>query len=166
VNPVGVFGPVLGPDYSTSILLLTRLLDGAIQGCPRLWVGAVDVRDVADLHLRAMIDPAAAGERFLAVAGDFLSVLEIARLLRARLGATAHRVPTRQLPDWVVRLAALRDPAVRQIIPELGKPKNATSEKARRILGWAPRSNEESIVSSAESLARRGLLKASVKKSA
>jgi dihydroflavonol-4-reductase len=58
-----------------------------------------------------------------------------------------------------VRLASLLDPAVKQILPELGKRKNATSEKARRLLGWAPRSNEESIVATAESLARLGLLK-------
>jgi nucleoside-diphosphate-sugar epimerase len=59
----------------------------------------------------------------------------------------------------VVRLASLRDPAVKQILPELGKRKNATNEKARRILGWAPRSNEEAIVATAESLLRLGLLK-------
>src|SRR5215471_1332777 len=77
VNPVGVFGPVLGPDYSASILLVQRLMDGAMPGTPKLYFGIVDVRDVADLHLRAMNSPAAKGERFLAVAGDFLSMLEI-----------------------------------------------------------------------------------------
>lgn len=159
VNPVGVFGPVLGPDYSTSILLVQRLMDGAMPGCPQLSFGAVDVRDVADLHIRAMTHPAAKGERFLAVAGDFLSIRDIARILKNRMGAAANRVPTRQLPNWLVRLAALRDPAVKQILPELGKPKNATSEKAQRVLGWAPRSNEEAIVATAESLLRLGLLK-------
>src|ERR1700733_11123729 len=66
VNPVGVFGPVLGPDFSPSIQIVQRLMDGAVPGCPRLSFGVVDVRDVADLHLRAMTDPAAQGERFLA----------------------------------------------------------------------------------------------------
>ena len=159
VNPVGVFGPVLGPDYSTSVLVVQRLMDGAVPGCPKMYFGAVDVRDVADLHLRAMTDPAARGERFLAVAGDFLSMLEIARILKAHLGAAARRVPSRQIPNWVVRLAALRDPAVRQILPELGERKNATSAKARRVLGWAPRSSEEAIVATAESMIRLGLLK-------
>ncbi len=143
VNPVGVFGPVLGPDYSTSILLVQRMMDGAMPGCPRLYFGAVDVRDVADLHIRAMTHPTAKGERFLAVAGDFMSILDIAKVLKGRMGASAKRVPTRQLPNWLVRIAAIRDPAVRQILPELGKRKNATNEKARRMLGWAPRSNEE-----------------------
>jgi nucleoside-diphosphate-sugar epimerase len=166
VNPVGVFGPVLGPDYSTSILLVQRLMDGALPGCPRLNFGVVDVRDVADLHIRAMTHPAANGERFLAVAGDFMSIRDIAQVLKDRMGAAAKRVPTRQLPNWLVRIAAMRDPAAQQIVPELGKMKNATSEKAKRVLGWAPRSREESIVATAESLLRLGLLRDSAKKAA
>lgn len=159
INPVAVFGPVLGPDYATSILLLKRLMDGAMPGCPRLYFGVVDVRDVANLHIRAMTNSAAKGERFLAVAGDFMSVREIAKVLKRRVGALSKRVPTLPLPYWLVRLAALRDPTIRQILPELGKKKNATNEKARRMLGWAPRSNEEAIIATAESLARFGLLR-------
>jgi nucleoside-diphosphate-sugar epimerase len=161
VNPVGVFGPVLGPDYSTSILLVQRMMDGAMPGCPQMVFGAVDVRDVADLHLRAMTDPAAKGERFLAVAGDFLSILEIAKVLKERMGMAAKRVPTRQLPNWLVRIAALTDPAVKQILPELGKYKNGSNAKAKRLLGWEPRSNEDALVATAESLLRLGLLKQS-----
>jgi nucleoside-diphosphate-sugar epimerase len=166
VNPVGVFGPVLGPDYSTSILIVQRMMDGDLPGFPRLHFGVVDVRDVVDLHLRAMTHPAAQGERFLAVAGDFVSLLDIATILKNRMGAAARRVPGRQLPDWLVRLAALRDPAVKMIVPELGKSKNATSEKARRLLGWEPRSTEEAVVATAESLVRLGLLKDSLKRTA
>jgi dihydroflavonol-4-reductase len=158
INPVGIFGPVLGPDYASSVALLKRLLDGALPGCPRLWFGVVDVRDVADLHVRAMTVPAARGERFLAVAGDFLPLVEIARLLRRRLGPLGGRVPARELPDVVVRVAALFVPAMRQVLPELGKVKNATSAKARRVLGWAPRSSEETLVATAESLQSFGLL--------
>ena len=158
VNPVAVFGPVLGPDFSTSILLVQRLMKGALPGCPRLWFGVVDVRDVAELHIRAMTHPAAKGERFLAVAGDFMSILEIAKVLKARMGASAGKVPTRQLPNWLLRVASLRDPAVKQLLPELGKIKNGTNEKSKRLLGWAPRSNEESIVAAGESLVRLGLV--------
>jgi nucleoside-diphosphate-sugar epimerase len=154
-----VFGPVLGPDYSTSIQIVQRLMDGAIPGCPRLWFGIVDVRDVADLHLRAMTNPAARGERFLAVAEDFLTIQEIARLLKLRMGDAARRVPTRLVPDWVVRMFSLFDASVAYIVPELGKLRNATNQKARRVLGWSPRSNEDSIIATAESLARLGLLR-------
>jgi len=159
VNPVAVFGPVLGPDYATSILLVQRMMDGTMPGVPRMCFGVVDVRDVADLHLKAMTNPAAKGERFLAVAGDFMWMVEIAKALKARLGDAAKRVPTRELPNWLVRLASLREPAVKQIIPELGKWKNASGEKAQRVLGWSPRSREDSVVATAESLVRLGLVK-------
>jgi len=114
---------------------------------------------VADLHLRAMTNPAANGERFLAVAGEFTSMRDIAKVLKTRLGSAAKRVRTLELPNWAVRLAALGDPTIRLILPELGKVKNGTNEKARRLLGWAPRSSEEAIVATAESLIRLGLLK-------
>ena len=156
VNPVGVFGPVLGPDFSTSIELVKRLLEGSIPGLPQVAFGIVDVRDVADLHRRAMSDPAAAGERFIAVAGEFMSVPEIAAVLRERMGADAKKVPTRVLPNWVVRLVSRFDSSVKQIVPELGKAKQASNAKAKRVLGWAPRSNEEAIVASGESLLRLG----------
>jgi nucleoside-diphosphate-sugar epimerase len=160
VNPVGVFGPVLGPDYSTSILIVQRLMDGAVPGCPRLYFGVVDVRDVADLHIRAMTAPAAKGERFLAIAGDCVSMSALAKSLKAELGAAARRVPTGELPDWLVRLVGVFDPEVRQLVPELGKHKNASNEKARRLLGWSSRSNEESVVATAKSLMELGLVKA------
>jgi nucleoside-diphosphate-sugar epimerase len=166
INPVAVLGPVLAPDYSTSIMLVQRLMDGAVPGCPQLTLGVVDVRDVADLHVRAMTDPAAKGERFLAVAGEFPSMRDIALVLKARLGPAARRVPTRQLPNWLVRIAALTDPTVRQFLPELGKHRNATNAKAKRLLGWSPRSSEEAIVATAESLVRLGLLKDSARKAA
>ena len=166
VLPVGVFGPVLGPDYSTSILLVQRLMDGAMPGCPRLYFGAVDVRDVASMHITCMTHPGAKGERFLATAGDFLSIQEIARILKRRMGSAAKRVPTMQIPDFMVRMAAKRDEAVAQILPELGKRKNGSNEKARRVLGWQPRSNEECIVATAESMVALGLLKDSPKKAA
>ncbi len=113
-----------------------------------------------------MTHPAAKGERFLAVAGDAMSISDIAKTLKRRMGAAARRVPTWQLPNWLVRFAALRDPAARQIIPELGKIKNATNGKAKRVLGWVPRSREEAIVATAESLVQLGLLKDSPRKAA
>ena len=166
VNPVGIFGPVLGPDISTSILIVQRLMDGDLPGMPKLLFGVVDVRDVADLHLRAMTNPAAKGERFLAVAGPFISMADIAAILKRRMGAAAANVPTRRLPNWMVRLVGLFDPAVSLITLELGKKKSASNEKARRVLGWTPRSNEEAIVATAQSLIDLGLLKASAKKAA
>ena len=159
INPVAVLGPLLSPDMAASIQLVTRLMDGSMPGCPQISFGVVDVRDVADIHLRAMTNPAAAGQRFLAVAGETTSMLGMAKILKARLGDAAKKVPTRELPNWLLRTIAIFDRSVRQIVPELGKVKNVSNEKARRVLGWTPRSNEKAIVATAESLVRLGLVK-------
>jgi dihydroflavonol-4-reductase len=159
VNPTAVLGPVLGADYSHSIRLIKSLLDG-MPGCPKVNSGFVDARDVADLHLRVMTDPAAKGERFLAIAGESLWMRDVADVLRRRLGAAAHKVPTREIPSTLVRLGAVSNPALQALVPFLGVNMNATSAKAIRLLGWAPRSAEESIVASAESLIALGLVEA------
>jgi len=162
INPAGIFGPALGADYSGSLDLIKRLLNG-MPGCPQLYFGVVDVRDVADLHLRAMTSPAAKGERFIAVAGEVMSMFDIAKVLKTRLGDAARQVPTRQLPNWIVRLAARFDPAMQQLLPLLGKIRNATSEKAQRLLHWTPRSGEEAVIATAESLLRLGIVNSPVR---
>lgn len=158
INPTGIFGPVLGPDLSTSIELIRMLLSGAVPGAPRISFGVVDVRDVAQLHLTAMTHAKAAGERFIAVAGPPMSIHEIALLLRRRLGEAASRTPRYQLPDWMVRIAGLFNPAARAAIPQLGLVRPGSSAKARELLGWNPRSNEAAILASAESLIRLDLV--------
>jgi dihydroflavonol-4-reductase len=158
VNPTAVMGPALGADYSHSVRLVKNLLEGNQKGCPKISSGFVDVRDVADLHLRAMLDPKASGERFIATAGESMSMAEVARVLRERMGSSAAKVPTRVLPNWVVRLAARKNPALRPVVALLGVDLSATSAKAQRVLGWKPRSREDAIVASAESLIRLGLV--------
>ncbi len=153
VNPVAILGPVLAADYSPSIQIVQRLLAGQIPACPRIYFGVVDVRDVAGLHLLAMIHPAAKNERFLALSGNFVSFVEIAQILKANLGPAA-KAPTRELPDWFVRIMGRFVPPLKEILPELGKKKNATNEKAVRLLGWSPRSPQEAILATAESLQR------------
>lgn len=159
VNPVAIFGPALNDDLSTSIFLVKTMLEGKMPGRPRLWLGVVDVRDVADLHMRAMTNPGAAGERFLAVAGEAMSFHQMAMVLRDRLGAAAAKVPKRELPDWLIRLLALFNPLAREAAPRLGIKANGSSEKARQVLGWQPRSREDAIIASAESLIGLGLVK-------
>ncbi len=157
VNPTTVLGPALGPDYSHSIRLIKNMLDGQ-PGCPEINTCVVDVRDVADLHMRAMVDPAAKGERFLATAGNSLWLVDIAKLLKARIGSAASKVNTRVLPNWFVRLVTLFNPAMRGIVWQLGADMNASGEKAKRLLGWKPRSREEAIIATAESLVRLGIV--------
>lgn len=160
INPAGIFGPTLGPDFSGSIEIVKSLLDGAMPAVPRVYFGVVDVRDVADLHLRAMTSPEAKGERFIAVSSATMSILDIAKLLRRELGPRARRVPRLQAPDWLVRVAATRIPLLRAVVPMLGKVRRSTGAKAKIILDWQARSGEEAILSTAESLIRLGLVKA------
>ena len=157
INPAGIFGPALGPDTVSSIRLVQQLMNG-MRGCPQFYFGVVDVRDVAELQLCAMTNPAAKSERFIAVSGEALSMLDIAKILKSRLGEAAKKVPTRPLPNWLVRVVARFNPGMRDMIPLLGKIRNATSAKAERVLGWKPRPAEEAVVASAESLVKLGLV--------
>jgi nucleoside-diphosphate-sugar epimerase len=160
VNPTAIFGPVVGKNPAASIQLVQRMLNGQIPGCPRLMFGVVDVRDVADLHLRAMTDPKANGERFLAVSPPSMTVLEIAQILRSKMGDAGQRAPTWILPNFVIRLGGLISADLALMALELGKTKNMDNGKARKVLGWEPRSNEEAIIATAESLIKLGLVKA------
>jgi dihydroflavonol-4-reductase len=152
VCPSGIFGPALAADATSSLALIKRLLDGGLPACPDLWFGVVDVRDVVDLHLRAMTTEVAAGERFIATDGPPVSMLAIARVLRERLGEDAKRVPTRKLPDWIVRLIGRFNTEMGDLVPLLGQRREATSAKARRELGWSPRSWQDAVTATATSL--------------
>lgn len=158
VNPVGIFGPVLGPDYSETIEIIKRMLDGTLPAVPRLSITMVDVRDVVDLHVRAMTHPAANGQRFIATNDQSITLQEIGYVLQRRMGALGKRAPTRLLPDWMVRLAARFNASAQPLLRELGQVRAASNAKAQRMLGWRPRSNEETIVATAESLLQFGLL--------
>jgi nucleoside-diphosphate-sugar epimerase len=160
VLPALVLGPVLTADFSPSVLLVQRLMMGAMPGCPRLYFGLVDVRDVADLHVRAMTAPAAKGERYIASAGNSIAMIEVARILKRRLGARAAKVPTRELPNWMVWLASWSNPEIKQFLGELGVVKHFSGDKARRALGWSPVSIEDSVAASAETLIAKGVVKA------
>lgn len=157
VNPVAVLGPALGPDYSHSIRLIKNLMDGT-PGCPKINSGFVDVRDVADLHLRAMLNPAAHGQRFLAISGESMWMSDVAKVLQQRLGDAASKVRSRVLPNWLFRLASRKNHSMRAVVPLLGIMMNASSEKAITMLGWQPRSREDAIVATADSLVKLGLL--------
>jgi dihydroflavonol-4-reductase len=156
VNPVLVLGPVLGSDFSASLEAVRKLMDGSAPAIPRFGFGLVDVRDLAKLHLAVMTSPAAAGERFIASA-DFLWMKEMAAILKQELGDKAKKVPTIPAPDFLVRGLALFDPAVRGRIFELGKRRVASSEKARRVLGWTTRPVKDTLLDAARSLLAQGL---------
>lgn len=156
INPSAILGPVLDDDLSTSINLVLRPLSGKIPGAPRLGYAIVDVRDVADAHLRAMTAEGVDGERIIA-SGGFLWLGEISEILRRRFPDRAARISIRPVPDIAIRTLALFDPVLREPARNLGKRKTYDVSKARRVLGWTPRSDEETVIATAESLIRLGL---------
>lgn len=151
VNPSLVLGPVLDRDASPSVAVVSKMLRGEVPGLPRFNWPMVDVRDLADLHLRVMTAPQAAGQRFLG-SGPTLWMEDVARILKAHLGNRARKVPTRRLPDALVRLFALFDKEVKGQIHELGRVRPVSSAKAEAMLGWRCRPLEETIADTAESL--------------
>lgn len=158
ILPSMIQGPVLGPDYSASLDVLGFMLRGKMPLVPRLHMSFVDVRDLVDLHLRALLSPAAAGERFVAAAPGGLWLREVAALLRSELGDAARKVPTREAPDWLIRAGAWFNPEARQIAPQLGLAHAFTTAKAERLLGWTPRPARAAILDAARSLVAHGLV--------
>jgi dihydroflavonol-4-reductase len=158
INPSVVLGPVWSRDYSASVVIVKKLLDGSLGACPDIGFGVVDVRDVADLHVRALMSPASMlNQRFIAN-GRFLTLREVADVLRAQLGPQAHKVTTRNVPDWLVRVAARFNPLARAVVSELGSVRHQSSAHAQAVLGWTTRPVEQSIVDAARSLIELGIV--------
>ncbi len=155
VNPGMILGPILGGDPGTSVGLIRGMMRGKYPAMPDFRVAVVDARDVADAHVQAMIVPEAAGERFIA-AGKAMSFKDIVAVLKTTHPAYAKKMPKFVLPNWMARLAAPFDPGVRLILKELGRDARVSNEKARRVLGWQPRTEVEAIRASAQSLIDTG----------
>jgi dihydroflavonol-4-reductase len=151
ILPGAVFGPIMSIGNLGSVRIVERMVKGAMPGTPRIGLEIVDVRDLADIHILAMTSPDAAGQRFLAT-GDFVWMREMAQALRASLGAAGAKVPTRQLPDFVVRITALFDRSLRAITVSLGRRNRHSTDRAKRILGWQPRPATVTVVDCARSL--------------
>ncbi|WEK02976.1 MAG: NAD-dependent epimerase/dehydratase family protein [Candidatus Devosia phytovorans] len=157
--PVAVMGPVMGKDISGANHVIERLLSGAMPAMPNIYFPIVDVRDVAAAHIAAMLHPEAAGERLLLSNGPALAMKAVAAILRQELGTDATRVPTRTIPDFVLRLMGLFNPQMRAIVPDLGYAKKTSNEKARHLLGWTPRDPRQAIVDAGRSMLDRALIK-------
>ncbi len=158
INPGLVLGPVLEKDYGSSVEVVRQLISGQLPMAPRIGYALADVRDVAELHVLALEHPDAAGERFIAASG-YYSLLEMGRILKSHMPEIARRVPGREAPDVLIRLLGRFDPAVRGVLFELGKRRAASHEKARGMLGWEPRPDDETIVLTAKSLIEKGVVK-------
>lgn len=159
INPVAIFGPALDGKLSSGYELLAKVLDGSMKRIPNITLNIVDVRDLADLHIRAMESEKANDERFLALSDGEMSLPEIASFLKEKLGEKGQSISTKTMPDWIIKLAAPFNVIARNIAPQLGRYRNVSNFKAKDELGWQPRSKEEALLSAAETLFRYGNVK-------
>ncbi len=157
VNPVAVMGPILGKDYSHSNKIIKAMLTGKMPYLLKIGFDCVDVRDVADLHLLAMTRTEALGERFLATSGENLTYKQEAEILQKSLGSAAKKVSTKELPDFVIKVLALFKKDLRMPATFLGQNTACSNAKAKKLLGWQPRSAEEAIIATAKSMIDLGL---------
>ncbi|WP_297104146.1 NAD-dependent epimerase/dehydratase family protein [uncultured Devosia sp.] len=132
INPSAILGPLLDEDPGTSALMVKRLLDGSVPALPRMPFVIVDVRDIAEAHLKAMTAPNAGGRRFPMGERSML-MGEVAEIVRKT--APNRKVPRLPMPDWAVRVYALFDRDVRGILNELGVLKSLDSRSAVALLG-------------------------------
>lgn len=151
INPGMIFGPLLGPQYGTSVGLIQQMMSGKLKRVPRFGFAIVDVRDVADAHIRAMTCPDAAGQRFIA-GGGFFRLSDLAAVLAKSFPDYAMRLPRGDVPNWMVRALAPFSARSRMIVHELDRDLSVSAAKAHRVLNWRPRPDEDCIRASAQSL--------------
>ena len=160
INPVAILGPSLSNHVSGSFGLLKHLLDGSMKAIPNIPLNIVDVRDVADLHIRAMTNPNANGQRFIASSDGQISLPEIGELVKNSNPNMAKKVPAKTLPNWIIYFAALFNNQAKEAALLLRMNRNVSNSKAKKILGWKPIANkEEAILASLKSMIEYEILK-------
>src|SRR6185312_12372187 len=158
IHPGLILGQVLAETWAVSGEVIKKLLNRELPAVPDATFACVDVRDVAEAHVKAMTTPEAAGERFLC-AGDQASLVTVAKITAKHFRPRGYKVPTVRLPLFLVRLVALFDAPASLLVQELGKTMDLDTSKIRRLLGFRPRSIEDMVVSMGESLIEHGVVR-------
>ncbi|MDH6363050.1 nucleoside-diphosphate-sugar epimerase [Enterococcus sp. PF1-24] len=159
INPVAIFGSPLSNHISGSFNLLKNLFANPAKAYPNLPLNIVDVKDVADLHIRAMISPQAKGQRFIATADGQISMLEIANLIKEQRPELADKVSTKTLSSTLIRITALFNQQAKEGALFLNMSRNVSNEKAKKLLNWQPTTNEEIVLKSIDSMVKYGIIK-------
>lgn len=157
INPGMTLGPILNDHFSTSGELVYRLMRRKIPGCPDIGWPVVDVRDLADAHIAAMINPEAAGKRFCC-AIENTRIQDIALILARHFKGRGYNIPTRMLPNILVRFRALYNKTTRLVVNDLGRRTQISNERIKKILNWKPRPLEETVVAMGESMIEKGVV--------
>jgi nucleoside-diphosphate-sugar epimerase len=155
INPTAIFGPSLGPSQSPSLGILKTMLSGSMPAIPNFSINVVDIRDVADLHILAMVTPEAKGQRFIASADGQISMPQIAKLLKEKEPVLSEKVSLKTLPNFILRIAALFSSKAKDGLYMSKLNRSISNEKAKTILGWTPiANNEEAILASVDSMVK------------
>jgi nucleoside-diphosphate-sugar epimerase len=149
----------MGNEISGANHIIQRSLNGQMPGYPNIYIPIVDVRDVAAAHVAAMTAPGVAGLRVLIANGEpAIAMKRIGTILIEHFGNAADRVPTRTIPNFVVRLTALFKPEFRSVAADLNYVKKVSDDRARQLLGLQPRTSASAIIAAAESMIARSLV--------
>jgi nucleoside-diphosphate-sugar epimerase len=157
INSSGVFGPVLDDHHHTSVEWIRTLMHAEVPGLPRMLIPLVDVRDLVDVLERAMTIPDAAGKRFICHATE-IPIQELAEILQKNYAPRGYRIPTKVLPDLLIRFMALFNPKVKAVAGQLNWTYHLSTDRARSVFNWQPRPYQQAIVEMAESLIEHGLV--------
>ncbi len=153
VNPGLVVGPPLDEHYGSSLGLVERVLKGKDPMLPNIGFPTVDVRDVAEMHLRALQRPETVGKRYISAAGS-MAMLDMGRTLKAAY--PTRRIPTREAPAILLRVLALFDPQIRSILPKIGTLDHVSNARAVQDMGMEFIAPKAALLASADWLVRHG----------
>ncbi len=157
INSSGVFGPVLDDHHHTSVEWIRTIMRAEVPGLPRMLIPLVDVRDLVDILDRAMTVPGAAGKRFICHATE-IPISQLAEILHKNFSQRGYRIPTKVLPDILIRFMALFNPKVKAVASLLNWNYHLSTDRARSVFGWQPRPYQQTIVEMAESLIEHGFV--------
>ena len=155
IHPGMILGPAVDNDTSISLSLVSSLLDGTTPAMPNNGFAVSDVRDIAEMHVRALESAEAVGQRYLST-GKYLPFPRVAEILREAYPQA--KVTMKTVPDWLIKLMVRFNSPIRQIINDIGNEKHFDGSKGEMLLGHPYRTPEEATLSAAESLIRLGIV--------
>ncbi len=153
VNPGLVVGPPLDEHYGSSLGLVERFLKGKDPMLPGIGFPVVDVRDVAEMHLRALQRPQTAGKRYIAAAGT-MAMVDMGRTLKTTY--PTRRIATREAPAFLLRLLSMFDSQIKSILPKIGTLDRVSNARAVQEMGMEFVSPKAALLASADWLVKNG----------
>jgi len=159
INPTGIFGPVMSSNFSSSIKIIKNMMNGNMPGCPQISFGVFDVLDLADLHIRAMTNSKANGQRFIGTCDNGpVAMIDIANILRTKRPTLSQNVPRKELPNLLCSCGRLVPASSPWDRCRAWSCEAVDNGKAKSVLGWVPRSVEDCILDTADSLIEHSIV--------